>query len=56
MISPFARPENKLNEVMLADLIAGPFKDAAFSLHRTDPKTGRREKVTLDAHLGTKGP
>jgi cytolysin-activating lysine-acyltransferase len=46
MISPFATPENKLTEVMLLDLINGPFKGRAFSLHRTDPATGVRKKVT----------
>jgi cytolysin-activating lysine-acyltransferase len=46
MISPFATPENKLSEIMLLDLINGPFKGRAFSLHRTDPVTGVRKKVT----------
>lgn len=47
LISPFATPDNKLNELMLADLLQGPFKDRRFSLHRTDPKTGRKDKFTL---------
>lgn len=51
LISPFAKPENKLTEVMLADLIAGPFKRTPFSLHRTDAASGKREKITFDAHL-----
>lgn len=51
MISPFATPENKLNEVMLLDLIQGPFKSVPFSLHRTDTKTGVREKVHMSQHL-----
>lgn len=55
LISPFARPENRLSEVMIADLIAGPFKDVAFSLHRTDPNTKTRQKVTLDSHLVSPG-
>lgn len=47
MISPFATPENKLTEVMLVDLINGPFQGRVFSLHRTDPATGERKKVTV---------
>lgn len=51
MISPFATAESKLNEAMLADLVAGPFRERVFSLHRTDLKTGKREKMTVSAHL-----
>lgn len=51
LISPFANAENKLTEVMLADLVAGPFKTRPFSLHRTDPASGKRDKVTIDQHL-----
>jgi cytolysin-activating lysine-acyltransferase len=47
MISPFATAENKLTEVMLLDLVNGPFKDKVFNLHQTDPSTGVRVKVTL---------
>lgn len=47
LISPFANAENKLSELMLADLLSGPFKDRAFSLHRTDPATGIKDKVSF---------
>jgi cytolysin-activating lysine-acyltransferase len=47
LISPFATVENKLSQIMLLDLINGPFKGRVFHLHRTDPQTGKREKVTL---------
>ncbi len=47
LISPFATAENKLSEIMLLDLMNGPFKAKPFHLHRTDPRTGKREKVTL---------
>ncbi len=50
-ISPFATPENKLSEVMMLDLMGGPFKSTVFHLHRTDPQTGRREKVTVAQHV-----
>ena len=52
LISPFANAENKLLEAMLVDLIQGPFAKTAFNVHRTDPKTGRREKVHMASHLG----
>jgi cytolysin-activating lysine-acyltransferase len=51
LISPFATPENRLSEAMLLDLIQGPFRTSAFNLHRTDPKTGRRDKVHMSSHL-----
>jgi cytolysin-activating lysine-acyltransferase len=51
LISPFANAENKLMEVMLADLAQGPFRAAPFNLHRTDPQTGQRQKITFDQHL-----
>ncbi|MDQ0462481.1 cytolysin-activating lysine-acyltransferase [Caulobacter ginsengisoli] len=51
MISPFANEQNKLSHAMLLDLMQGPFKAKAFFLHRTDPKTGQREKIRVDQHL-----
>lgn len=47
LISPFATPENKLSEIMLLDLMNGPFKGRMFNLHRTDLQTGKRERVRL---------
>ena len=49
LISPFATPENKLSEVMFADLVGGPFKGKPFSLHRTDLKTGVKQRVRFGA-------
>jgi cytolysin-activating lysine-acyltransferase len=51
LIAPFANAQNKLAEAMLLDLMQGPFKDVAFHLHRTDPATGRRDKVRMAGHL-----
>lgn len=51
LISPFATPENKLSEAMLLDLMQGPFKATAFNLHRTDAKSGRRDRVHVSSHL-----
>jgi cytolysin-activating lysine-acyltransferase len=47
LITPFANAENKLAEAMFADLMNGPFKGKQFSLHRTDPNTGVKDKITL---------
>lgn len=43
IVSPFATPDNKLNEAMLADLIDNVFKSTPFKLHLIDPSTGKRE-------------
>jgi len=51
LISPFATKENRLTEIMLQDLMKGPFATTPFHLHRTDPTTGRREKITLTSHV-----
>lgn len=56
LITPFATPENKLTEAMLLDLMQGPFKTSVFNLHRTDPKTGRRDKVHMSSHVGAFAP
>lgn len=47
-ISPFSTADNKLSEAMMLDLMQGPFRGQAFNLHRTDPKTGRRDKIKLN--------
>jgi cytolysin-activating lysine-acyltransferase len=52
LISPFATKENKLNEAMLLDLMKGPFANTPFNLHRTDPGSRRREKITMSSHVG----
>lgn len=46
-ITPFAQPGNGLAEAMLGDLLTGPFAGRSLSMHRTDPVTGRRDRVTL---------
>jgi cytolysin-activating lysine-acyltransferase len=53
LVSPFATPENKLSQIMLLDLLNGPFKDRIIHLHRTDPQTGKREKVTLGGEVAS---
>jgi cytolysin-activating lysine-acyltransferase len=51
MISPFANKDNKLMEAMLVDLMNGPLGKTPFNLHRTDPATGRRDKIHMASHL-----
>ncbi|MEP7243343.1 MAG: hypothetical protein ABI885_06610 [Gammaproteobacteria bacterium] len=55
LISPFATPANKISEAMLLDLAQGPFRETPFNLHRTDPATGRRDRVRLSSHIKTGG-
>jgi len=49
LISPFATLQNQLTELMLLDLIHGPFAGQSFHMHRTDPATGQRSKIALGA-------
>jgi cytolysin-activating lysine-acyltransferase len=52
LISPFSGEKNKVTEAMLLDLMQGPLRATPFNLHRTDPVTGRREKVRMASHVG----
>ncbi|TKR32968.1 toxin-activating lysine-acyltransferase [Luteimonas gilva] len=47
-VTPFAAPDNKLAEAMMLDLMGGPFRGKTFHLHRTDPQTGRRDKIKMN--------
>lgn len=47
-VTPFATPGNKLAEAMMLDLMGGPFRGKTFHLHRTDPESGRRDKVKMN--------
>lgn len=44
LVAPFATPDNKLQEAMLADLKQNVFKSRSFKLHVIDPSTGDREE------------
>lgn len=48
LVAPFANTANKLAEAMMLDLMSGPFRGKVFHLHRTDPKTGRRDKIKMN--------
>jgi cytolysin-activating lysine-acyltransferase len=54
LIAPFASPENKHREVMIADLISGPLAGKSFKLHQTDPASGKRTVQTVAADAGEK--
>lgn len=49
LVAPFATPENRLVEAMLADLMRNVFAGRTFKFHSTDPATGRREVKELGA-------
>lgn len=52
LIAPFATPENKQREIMIADLISGPLAGKEFNFHQTDPNTGKRTSQKVDANAG----
>jgi cytolysin-activating lysine-acyltransferase len=54
LIAPFATPENRHREVMIADLISGPLAGKSFNFHQTDPATGKRTVQTVAADAGEK--
>ena len=43
LVAPFAKPDNKLQDAMVADLIQNVFPGRSFKLHVTDATTGKRE-------------
>ena len=43
LVAPYATPENKLTEAMVADLIQNVFGEKAFKFHSMEPATGNRE-------------
>ena len=54
LIAPFATPENRQREIMIADLISKPLKGTEFRFHQTDPVTGQRTVRTVGADAGEK--
>jgi cytolysin-activating lysine-acyltransferase len=48
LVAPFATPENKLQEAMLADLVENVFKGRKFKLHVIDPAAGKREMKEVE--------
>ena len=51
MVGPFATPDNKQTEAMLADLVKNVFGERKFKFHRTDSTTGKRKTVELGGDL-----
>ena len=47
LITPFATPDNKMVEQMLADLMKTALKGQRFKFHKTDPATGKRDTVEI---------
>ena len=54
LIAPFANPENRHREIMLADLMSGPLQGQEFRFHRTDPVSGKRTVEVVAADAGEK--
>lgn len=49
LVAPFATPENKLTEAMIADLVQNVFRERKFKFHAADPATGKREVKEIGA-------
>ena len=47
LTAPFATPDNKMVEAMLADLMNTVLKGQRFKFHKTDPTTGKRDTVEI---------
>ncbi len=52
LIAPFATAENRHIELMLGDLVTGPFKNREFRMLRIDPGTGEGSAATIGADAG----
>lgn len=53
LIAPGATPENRLNDMVLADLMATVFAGHTFKFHVTDPRTGIRSVSTVSGEART---
>jgi cytolysin-activating lysine-acyltransferase len=52
LIAPFATAENRHLELMLGDLMTGPFKGKEFRMLRIDPETGAGSAAVVGADAG----
>lgn len=52
LIAPFATAENRQIEIMIADLMTGPFKGKEFRMLTIDPSTGQGSATIVDANAG----
>jgi len=52
LIAPFATADNRQIEVMLADLMTGPFKGKEFRMLRVDPAGGAGSVAVIPADAG----
>ena len=52
LVAPFATPDNKLTEAMIADLVRNVFGDKKFKFHSTDLTTGKREVQEIGKGAG----
>lgn len=52
LIAPFATVENRHAELMMADLITGPFSKRAFKMLRKNPDSGESQVVSIPSDMG----
>lgn len=49
LVAPFSTVENRQAELMVADLIVGPFAGRSFTMIHTDTLSGRKNIIEVDA-------
>jgi cytolysin-activating lysine-acyltransferase len=49
LVAPFSTNENRQAELMVADLIAGPFAGRSFTMIHTDPASDHKNLIKVDA-------
>lgn len=52
LIAPFATVENRHAELMMADLITGPFSKRAFKMLSKNPDSGESQVVSIPSDMG----
>lgn len=52
LIAPFATEENRHKELMIGDLVTGPFKGREFRMLRIDPETGEGSAAIVGSDAG----
>lgn len=52
LVAPFATAENRHAELMMADLVTGPFSQRSFKMLSTDPHSSDQQVVEVPADVG----
>lgn len=52
LVAPFSTAENRHAELMMADLVTGPFSERSFKMLSTDPHNSDQHVVAVPANVG----